>query len=39
METVTLLKQIKQLVANDDGAALDFLLESRGRIVGNISGR
>jgi signal transduction histidine kinase/DNA-binding response OmpR family regulator len=35
--TVTLLKQIKQLIANDDGAALDFLLESRGRIVGNIS--
>ena len=36
-ETVTLLKQIKQLLANDDGAALDFLLEARERINGIIS--
>ncbi|MGZ5874250.1 MAG: response regulator [Bradyrhizobium sp.] len=36
-ETVTLLKQIKQLLANDDGAALDFLLEARERIDGIIS--
>jgi len=36
-ETVTLLKQIRQLLANDDGAALDFLLEARERIDGIIS--
>ena len=36
-ETVTLLKQIKQLLANDDGTALDFLLEARERIDGIIS--
>ena len=36
-ETVVLLKQIKQLLANDDGAALDFLLEARERIDGIIS--
>ena len=36
-ETVTLLKQLKQLLANDDGAALDFLLEARERIDGIIS--
>jgi HPt (histidine-containing phosphotransfer) domain-containing protein len=36
-ETVTLLKHLKQLLANDDGAALDFLLEARERIDGIIS--
>ena len=36
-ETVTLLKQMKQLLANDDGTALDFLLEARERIDGIIS--
>jgi two-component system, sensor histidine kinase and response regulator len=36
-ETVMLLKQIKQLLANDDGTALDFLLEARERIDGTIS--
>jgi two-component system, sensor histidine kinase and response regulator len=36
-ETVSLLRQIKQLLVNDDGTALDFLLEARERIGGNIS--
>ena len=36
-ETVALLKQTKQLLADDDGAALDFLLEARPRIDGIIS--
>jgi two-component system sensor histidine kinase/response regulator len=36
-ETLTLLKQIRQLLVNDDGAALDFLLEARERIDGRIS--
>jgi two-component system, sensor histidine kinase and response regulator len=36
-ETVTLLKQIRQLLANDDGAALDFMLEARERIDGIVS--
>ncbi|HWJ20180.1 MAG TPA: response regulator [Geobacterales bacterium] len=36
-ETITLLKQIRQLLINDDGAALDFLLEARERIDGRIS--
>jgi two-component system sensor histidine kinase/response regulator len=36
-ETVTLLKHLKQLLADDDGAAFDFLLEARERIDGIIS--
>ena len=36
-ETVTLLKQLKQMLANDDGAALDFLLEAGERVEGVIS--
>ena len=36
-ETVKLLKHLKQLLAGDDGAALDFLLEARERIDGVIS--
>jgi two-component system sensor histidine kinase/response regulator len=31
-ETVTLLSHLKQMLANDDGAALDYLLEARDRI-------
>jgi two-component system sensor histidine kinase/response regulator len=34
---VTLLKHLKQLLADDDGAALDFLLQTRERIDGIIS--
>jgi two-component system, sensor histidine kinase and response regulator len=36
-ETVTLLKHLKQMLADDDGAALDYLLEARDRIRGAIS--
>jgi HPt (histidine-containing phosphotransfer) domain-containing protein len=36
-ETVTLLRHLKQLLADDDGAALDYLLEVRDRIGGTIS--
>jgi two-component system sensor histidine kinase/response regulator len=36
-ETVTLLGHLKQMLANDDGAALDFLLEARDQIEGAIS--
>ena len=34
---MALLKHLKQLLAEDDGAALDFLLEARERIDGIIS--
>jgi two-component system, sensor histidine kinase and response regulator len=36
-ETVKLLKHLKQMLADDDGAALDYLLEARDRIGGAIS--
>jgi two-component system sensor histidine kinase/response regulator len=36
-ETVTLLSHLKQLLADDDGAALDYLLEARDLIRGTIS--
>jgi two-component system, sensor histidine kinase and response regulator len=36
-ETVTLLSDLKQMLANDDGAALDYLLEARDRIGRAIS--
>jgi hypothetical protein len=36
-ETVTLLRHLKQMLAEDDGAALDYLLEARDRIAGAIS--
>ena len=36
-EAITLLKQIKQLLETDDGAALDFLLDARERMDGIIS--
>jgi two-component system sensor histidine kinase/response regulator len=36
-ETVTLLRHLKQMLANDDGAALDYLLQARERIGGVIS--
>jgi two-component system, sensor histidine kinase and response regulator len=36
-ETLKLLKQLKQMLANDDGAALDYLLQARERIGGAIS--
>jgi two-component system, sensor histidine kinase and response regulator len=36
-ETVTLLKQLKQMLAEDDGAALDYLLQAREQIGDIIS--
>jgi HPt (histidine-containing phosphotransfer) domain-containing protein len=36
-ETVRLLKHLKQMLADDDGAALDYLLEARDRIGDTIS--
>src|SRR5580704_4021929 len=36
-ETVTLLRRLKQMLADDDGAALDYLLEARDLIGGAIS--
>ena len=36
-EAVTLLKRLKQLLADDDGAALDHLLEARERLEGILS--
>jgi HPt (histidine-containing phosphotransfer) domain-containing protein len=36
-ETVTLLRRLKQMLADDDGAALDYLLQARERIGGAIS--
>jgi two-component system, sensor histidine kinase and response regulator len=36
-ETVTLLRHLKQMLADDDGAALDYLLQARERIGGAIS--
>ena len=36
-ETVRLLKHLKQLLLDDDGAALDYLLEARERIEGSLS--
>jgi two-component system sensor histidine kinase/response regulator len=36
-QTLALLKHLKQLLAEDDGAALDFLLQARERIDGIIS--
>jgi two-component system sensor histidine kinase/response regulator len=36
-ETVTLLKQIKELLASDDGSALEFLLQARDRIGAAVS--
>jgi CheY-like chemotaxis protein len=36
-ETVALLKNLKRLLVEDDGAALDFLLEARQRIGGIVS--
>jgi HPt (histidine-containing phosphotransfer) domain-containing protein len=36
-ETATLLKHLKQMLADDDGAALDYLLQARDRIGGAIS--
>jgi HPt (histidine-containing phosphotransfer) domain-containing protein len=36
-ETVMLLRHLKQMLADDDGAALDHLLEARDRIGGVIS--
>jgi HPt (histidine-containing phosphotransfer) domain-containing protein len=36
-EAVTLLKRLKQLLADDDGAALDYLLEARERLEGILS--
>jgi two-component system sensor histidine kinase/response regulator len=37
-EAVRLLKQLKQMLADDDGAALDYLLDARERVEGVISG-
>jgi len=37
LEAVTLLRHLKQMLADDDGAALDYLLEARDRIGGAIS--
>jgi two-component system sensor histidine kinase/response regulator len=37
LETVTLLTHLKQMLADDDGAALDYLLEARDRIGGVLS--
>jgi two-component system, sensor histidine kinase and response regulator len=36
-EALTLLRHLKQMLADDDGAALDYLLEARDRIGGTIS--
>jgi two-component system sensor histidine kinase/response regulator len=36
-EAVRLLKQLKQMLADDDGAALDYLLDARERVEGVIS--
>jgi two-component system sensor histidine kinase/response regulator len=36
-ETVTLLRHLKQMLADDEGAALSYLLEARERIGGVIS--
>jgi two-component system sensor histidine kinase/response regulator len=36
-ETVRFLKQLKQMLADDDGAALDYLLQARERVGGVIS--
>jgi two-component system, sensor histidine kinase and response regulator len=36
-ETVTLLRRLKQMLVEDDGAALDYLLETRDRIRGVVS--
>jgi CheY-like chemotaxis protein len=36
-KTVTLLRHLKQMLADDDGAALNYLLEERERIGGVIS--
>ena len=36
-ETVKLLRHLKQMLADDDGAALNYLLEARERIGGVIS--
>jgi two-component system sensor histidine kinase/response regulator len=36
-ETLALLKHLKQLLADDDGAALDYLLEMRERVEGILS--
>jgi HPt (histidine-containing phosphotransfer) domain-containing protein len=36
-ETVTLLRHLKQMLADDDGAALDYLLQARERIGSAIS--
>ena len=36
-EAVTLLKRLKQLLADDDGAALDYLLEAHERLEGMLS--
>ena len=36
-ETVRLLRHLKQLLSDDDGAALDYLLEARERIEGSLS--
>jgi two-component system sensor histidine kinase/response regulator len=36
-DTVTLLRRLKQMLADDDGAALDYLLQARERIGGAIS--
>jgi two-component system sensor histidine kinase/response regulator len=36
-ETVKLLRHLKQMLADDDGAALDYLLQARERIGGAIS--
>jgi two-component system sensor histidine kinase/response regulator len=36
-ETVALLKHLKQLLADDDGAALDHLLDARERVEGILS--
>jgi two-component system sensor histidine kinase/response regulator len=35
-EAVTLLRHLKRMLADDDGAALDYLLETRNRIEGTI---
>jgi two-component system sensor histidine kinase/response regulator len=36
-ETVTLLRHLKQMLTDDDGAALDYLLDVRDRIGGSVS--
>jgi hypothetical protein len=36
-EAVKLLKQLKLMLADDDGAALDYLLQARERVGGVIS--